>query len=127
MKQPKDINIFIVDDNPFCLHLYETQLQNNGFEQITIFSDAEACLTEATTQPDVVFVDHDMSPMNGIELMKAMKIISPQTMVVFVSAQRHVKKAIEALRNGANEYIVKDGSETTQMLQTVHQLVYKIN
>lgn len=121
MKNHKDVNIFIVDDNLFCLNLYQTNLANHGFEKVSTFDNSIECLQQLHHQPDIVFVDHDMQPINGLELMKQIKHEHANTLVVFVSAQRHVKNAIAALQQGADEYIVKDGTETTKMLETIHQ------
>ena len=73
MKNQKDISIFIVDDNPFCLDLYQTYLYNKGFDKIATFTNSEDCLAQLHLVPDVVFVDHDMQPTNGLDLMKKVK------------------------------------------------------
>jgi len=121
MKNQEDIKVFIVDDNPFCLDLYQTYLYNQGYKHVSTFSNSEDCLAKLSHQPDIVFVDHDMQPINGLELMKKIKAELPAVVVVFVSAQRHIKKAIHIIQQGADDYIVKDGNETNQILHSINQ------
>lgn len=100
--------IFLVDDDPFCLSLMEHILKTNGYEEVYTFDSGAACLNALTDEPDVVFLDQVMGNVSGTDTLKAIKRFNPDIYVVFVSGQQQVEVAVESLKFGAFDYIVKD-------------------
>lgn len=77
--------IFMVDDNPFSLHLYQQHLMNLGYTDIMIFDNRIACLNSLSEQPDVIFLNHGMDVLIGVEVLKKIKPVDPEIHVVFIS------------------------------------------
>ena len=102
-----DMKIFIVDDDIFCLALYQQLLRNLGYSDVTPFNSGEECLEHLAEQPDLVFLDYNMEGMNGIEVLKRIKAANPATMVYIISGQENAAVGEEAIQHGALDYIVK--------------------
>ncbi len=127
----KKYKIFIVDDNIFSLGMYERNLINLGYEDITTFSSGVEMLLKLVEGPDIIFLDHQMHPINGLEVLKLIKRFDPHIYVVMVSGQENLSIAIESLHHGAFDYIIKDDNENDKMkdvivrIQTIHYLLLK--
>ena len=108
METNNTLKIFLVDDEPYCLHLYAQYLNNLGYTHIQYFSKSADCLDQLTLEPDLVFLDYNMDDLNGIELLKKIKHFDPNIIVVFISGQAEINVAVNALKYGAFDYIIKE-------------------
>lgn len=111
METTAALKIFIVDDDLFSLSLYEQHLKNLGIEDVTGFSNGTDCLDQLILQPDLIFLDHNMDIMNGVEVLRRIKRFNPNIQVVFISGQEDVATAVNSLKYGAFDYIVKGGDD----------------
>ena len=102
-----DLKIFLVDDDIFCLTLYEQFLRNLGYTNVKSFNAGDDCLAELKEQPDLIFLDYNMEGLNGIEVLKKIKAVDPAIMVYIITGQESSVVAVEAIKNGAMDYIVK--------------------
>ena len=116
-------NFFLVDDDIFCANLYEQYLKNLNYENITYFSNGIECLNNLYLQPDIIFLDHNMEDMTGFEVLKKIKRINPNIYVVMISAQENVKTAVDALKYGAFDYIVKDDKVYEKMTLIISNII----
>ena len=66
----KDQKVFIVDDNEMTALLYEQFIRNLGFEEVTTFNDGMSCLNALIDEPKIIFLDHEMGTMDGLEILK---------------------------------------------------------
>jgi DNA-binding NtrC family response regulator len=120
-----DLKIFIVDDDIFCLTLYEQFLRTLGYTDITSFNCGDEVLAQIKEQPALVFMDYNMEGMNGIDVLKKIKTIDPDIMVYIISGQENSQVAKEALQHGALDYVVKSSFSPEKMgaiMQRVEQL-----
>jgi DNA-binding NtrC family response regulator len=120
-----DMKIFVVDDDIFCLTLYEQFLRNLGYSDMTSFNAGDECLHKIKEGPALVFMDYNMEGMNGIEVLKKIKAINPRIMVYIISGQENSQVAKEALQHGALDYVVKTSLSPDKMgviMQRVEQL-----
>ena len=111
MENIKKFKIFLVDDDPFCLSLYEQHLVNLGHSDVTTFDNGTDCLNSLTDTPDIIFLDHNMDVLTGFELLKKIKRFNPNLYVVMISGQDNMKTAVDALKYGAFDYIIKGDRE----------------
>jgi DNA-binding NtrC family response regulator len=107
MARYPDMKIFVVDDDIFCLTLYEQLLRNLGYTEITPFTSGDDCLAGLSNQPGLVFLDYNMEGLNGIEVLKRIKTFDPSIMVYIISGQEDAEIATAAVQHGALDYIVK--------------------
>ncbi len=109
---PKDI--LIVDDCKFTTNLLSQCMKELGYDVHTALSAEEAVsFLEMHEPPDLFFVDWIMPGMSGVEFvawLRAQKR-TQATPVLMVTAQRDLAQIVEALKSGANEYIMKPFSK----------------
>jgi two-component SAPR family response regulator len=107
MKTKNELSIFLVDDDLFSLELYHQVLNNLGYTNIASFEKSSDCLNKLIEQPDVIFLDYNMDNLNGIDILKKIKRFNPNILVLFISAQKEIQVAVDSLKYGAFDYIVK--------------------
>lgn len=103
-------DILIVDDCKFTTKVLAQCMQDLGYEVHTALSAEEAVqFLEMHEPPSLFFVDWIMPGMSGVEFVAWLRSQSPTqtTPVLMVTAQRDLSQIAEALRSGANEYIMK--------------------
>ena len=125
MENTNKFKIFLVDDDHFCLNLYEQHLNNLGHTDVTTFDNGTACLNSLTKNPEIIFLDHNMDVLNGFELLIKIKRFNPNIFVVMISGQENMKTAIDALKYGAFDYIIKDDQEA-EKIENVLQRITEI-
>lgn len=111
----KDYKIFLVDDNNFSLHLYQQHLRKEGFQDIHLFEDGHTCLNNLTLQPQIIILDHGLPDMSGLEVLRRIKRLNPDIYVVMLSGQSDLMVAVESLKHGAFDYIMKDNNELDKL------------
>jgi len=130
MESIKQLKIFVVDDNTLTLALYEQHLSNLGYHDVTIFENGTDCLNQLTCNPTVILLDHQMSVLSGFEVLKKIKRYDPEIFVVMVSGQDNLKTAVDAMKYGAFDYIIKNLDDTnciTEVLQRVEMIIEEMN
>ncbi|MCC9137359.1 sigma-54-dependent transcriptional regulator [Pontibacter silvestris] len=101
-------NIFILDDDVWYSELLEYHLSLNPDYHIKKFHAAKECLDSLFERPNVVTLDYSLPDKNGAEVLKKIREMSPDTQVVVISGQEDVATAVDLLKKGAYDYIVKD-------------------
>lgn len=114
----ESLSVFIVDDDAFCRNLYEQHILNMGYNRIMLFSNGQDCLNQLTEQPDIIFLDYRMEPLDGLELLRKIKRVNPDIYLVIISGQEDAQIAVNALKYGAFDYIIK-GDGDLQKIETV--------
>lgn len=107
--------IFLVDDDLFSLNVYRQNVENLGYNDVSLFLNGTICLNNLHQKPTVIFLDHNMDDLNGFEVLKKIKRYDPNIYVVIISAQENMKVAIDALKYGAFDYIIKGDNESEKM------------
>jgi DNA-binding NtrC family response regulator len=122
METNNAFKIFLVDDDPFCVSLYEQHLLNLGYSNVQTFTNGTDCLNSIIQEPDIIFLDHGMDILDGVEILKKVKRFNPNIFVVFISGQEDVQVAVNALKYGAFDYIVKGLNEEKRMVEVLHKI-----
>lgn len=118
MTSEQNLKFFIVDDDPFYRMLYNQYLLNLGFRNNVLMDNGDDCLNRLHMEPDVIFLDYNMPPSNGLEILRKIKKTNPNIYILLISGQTDVQVAVSALKYGAEEYIVK-GDEDLDMISGV--------
>ncbi len=122
MEKTNKFKIFLVDDDSFCMGVYLQHLGNLGYRDVTGFDNGPECLNHLTRQPDVIFLDHDMNHLTGIEVLKKIKRFNPDIFVVFLSGQEMIVTAVNALKYGAFDYIEKGDFTLEKMTKVLTKI-----
>lgn len=113
-------SILLVDDDPFILEGIGADLESQGFALTEANSGDRALELLAGQKFDLVITDLVMENVDGIEVLKKVKTLHPDTMVIILTGYGNMASAIEALRHEADDYLLKP-CESTEMLHRIHQ------
>lgn len=100
-------SILIVDDDQSMREFLEILLTREGYQVSLAGSGEEACRILGREVFDLVISDIRMKDIDGLEVLRKTKQISPETMVVMISAFATAETAVEAMREGAYDYVPK--------------------
>ncbi len=99
--------ILVIDDEINILKTIELSLSSSGYLP-EVFSDPVKALERSKEIIfDLAFIDLKMQPMNGLEVLAQLKINSPETTIVLMTAHGSIESAVEAIKKGAYDYITK--------------------
>lgn len=124
METQDQFKIFIVDDDIFCANVYEQYLLTTlNYTDITCYSNGNDCLNNLHLNPDIIFLDHNMEDITGFEVLKKIKRYNPNIYVVMISGQENMKTAIDALKYGAFDYVIKNKEVCEKIGQIIHKII----
>ena len=99
--------ILIVDDELIVRESLGGWLERDGHKVDRAASGEEALEKCASTRYDILLLDIKMEGMSGLEVLKKVKENDPDVSVVMITAYGSIPSAIEAMKNGAYEYLLK--------------------
>jgi len=123
MENSNQFKFFIVDDDIFCANMYEQYLLNLNYTDITYYNNGNDCLNNLNQKPDIIFLDHNMEDITGFEVLKKIKRQNPNIYVVMISGQENIKTAVDALKYGAFDYIIKDNMVCEKMNLIISKII----
>jgi two-component system response regulator HydG len=102
-----DITLLVVDDEPSNLTSIKKIFEREGMRVLTAENAKEALETVRRHRVQVVLTDLMMPGTSGAELLRAIKELSPDTEVVLMTAYGTVETAVQAMRDGAYDFVEK--------------------
>ena len=101
-------NIILVDDEKSELDAYSFLLQTMGLKRITTVEDSRNLMAVMeNSHPAIVFLDLNMPHKSGKEVLLELREIHPHTPVIICTANSDIEMAVECLKLGAHDYLVK--------------------
>lgn len=109
MKIDKSQAIYVVDDDKPLNGMICKFLEKQGFKNVKSFYTGEDVLGyfKANEAP-IIIQDFDLPGINGIEVLTKTKVTHPKTDFIFLSGQSTIDVAVDSIKQGAFDYIVKD-------------------
>ncbi|MDO3424404.1 MULTISPECIES: sigma-54-dependent transcriptional regulator [Chryseobacterium] len=102
------VRIFLVDDDPFIGEMLKYHLQLNPDYEVFLYSSGKQCLSELYRNPDIICIDFGLPDIQGDDLFKQIKTLYPDLPIIVISGQENISVAIDFLKQGAKDYIVKN-------------------
>ena len=99
--------LLVVDDDPVTVDLLKEVLSKEGYGVETALSGEEAITRGTDHLFDLIITDVRMGDKDGMDVLRSFKKISPETTVIMITAFGSIETAIEAIREGAFDYISK--------------------
>jgi len=112
-------SILLVDDEAIILKTMAGKLQDEGFEVFTASNGVEALKIFEANIIHLVITDLMMEGIDGISVLKKIKAKSPKTAVIILTGYGELSSAIDALRLGADDYLLKPCD--------LNELLFRIN
>jgi DNA-binding NtrC family response regulator len=120
--------IYIVDDEPLQRELLADHLGNMPAYEIHSFGTGEECLAAIKVRiPTIVFLDYYLNSqvkdaMDGTEILQEIKSLAPAIEVVMISGQDKIEVAVNSMKHGAFDYIVKGEGAFVRAEKTVFNI-----
>jgi two-component system, OmpR family, response regulator len=129
MKQVK--TIFIVDDDPMQSMMLQDYLSKYSTFDMHVYNSGEECVKNLHLDPQIVFLDYNFDKagrdaMNGIDILKEIKTQKPDTEVVMVSGQDRIDVAVNTMKYGAFDYIVKSESTFHRSENAIFNIIKRL-
>lgn len=109
--------ILVVDDEEIVRYSLVNILSAQGYEAEGVASAEEALSRLYTKDYNLVLTDLLMEGMDGLELLENIKVITPRTMVIVITGYGSIKTAVQALRLGVYDYLLKPCDEEELLLR----------
>ncbi len=127
----KDVRILVVDDEMIVREALSNYLREDGYEAIAVESGEEALKKVESERWNILFVDFKMPGMDGLEVLREVKKVTSDLPVIIITAYATVDSAVQAMKDGAYDYVVKpfDPEAIALLVEKVveHQRLVKEN
>lgn len=100
-------SVLVVDDEALTLRTIGRALEKEGLELFLATTGEEALQAVTDEKPDLILLDMVLPGIDGIEVLRQVKKNSPQAIVVMMSAYHMVDRAVEAMKLGAYDFLIK--------------------
>ncbi len=107
--------VFLVDDEPIQNEMLKDYLTERFIYDLLTFDNGEDAIEKMDLQPEIVILDfhlnsHNPEAKNGVDILKQIKEQWPETYVIMLSGQDRIDVAIETMKYGSYDYVVKGES-----------------
>lgn len=121
----KEPLIFVIDNNKNYRHLVVNALQAFNLNNILTFSEAKQSYAAMKQQPDLVILEYNLGgDLNGLEIMKNARMKFPATEFIFLSSKNDIALAVEAIKWGAADYIIKSKFALSSLMSRVEKILH---
>ncbi|MHC0054553.1 sigma-54-dependent transcriptional regulator [Actibacterium sp. D379-3] len=103
--------LLLIEDTPSLQMVYESVLRSAGHEVVSAGTAQEGLTQFRRLRPHVVLLDLMLPDRSGLDLMADLLDIQPETHVIVVTANGSINRAVEAMRGGAYEFLLKPFNE----------------
>ncbi len=100
-------SLLVIEDDPLQRRLIKENLEREGFVVMDVATGREALEWVRSYQVDIAVVDHNLGEENGVDVIQALLKQNPLITPIMVTAFGNVEKAVDAMKKGAYDYIVK--------------------
>ena len=112
------LNVLVVDDEVNIRKMLVTSLELDGHQVVAVSNGADARSESSRRSFDLTFLDLRLGAERGDELIPSLLAASPWTKVVVITAHGSIDSAVDAMRNGATDYLTKPFSPAQLRLVT---------
>jgi DNA-binding NtrC family response regulator len=112
------IRVLLIDDEHGYVYVLSKRLSKRGFEVGKASSGSEAFQILRQRSFDVAILDLKMTDMDGIEVLKVLKKMAPELVVIMLTGHGSAEAAHEGIRLGAYDYLTKP-CETEELIQKI--------
>lgn len=111
--------IFIVDDDPVFIKVLYHNFEMQKIKSVLDFQSGEGCIKALGKKPGLVLLDFSLDRLNGLDVLKQIKELSPRTKVIILTALKDEEVKNKCLAAGASDYINKDEDGLTYLREKI--------
>lgn len=117
--------ILIADDEAKIRKVMSLLLRDEGYEVLAVDNGVSAVAEAERFNPDLVLLDHQMPDMTGMEALKRIKDKRPATVIIIITAHGSISLAVNAIKEGAYDFIEKPFDNDHLLLTVRRAIEYK--
>ncbi len=121
-----NFKIFIVEDDPWYGELLKYHLSLNADFEVELFTSPMVFLDQIYRKPDLITIDYNMPEMNGDILFDHIKSFNNTIPVIVISGQNDISVALNIIKQGAAEYIIKDEHTKDVLWNSVNRILENV-
>jgi CheY-like chemotaxis protein len=122
------LRILYIEDNPddqlTLKHLLEKEMPIS-FDLFAAETGTDGLKKIEEERFDLIFLDYKLPDMTGIELLRELQNRKVETPIIFVTGKGSEKTAVEAMKLGVQDYIVKDETGPSRLLESIREIMLK--
>jgi PAS domain S-box-containing protein len=122
-----EVTILIVDDDRGLLHLIQEALMRDGFRAAAVSSGRDALAWLAANAADLLLLDLNLRDMRGRDLIRELSLRSPPVPFIIITGQGDERVAVEMMKSGAMDYLVKDAEFLGFLPAVVRRVVEQVD
>jgi DNA-binding NtrC family response regulator len=115
----KTLKIYIIEDDPWYGQILLHHLSLNPDYDLHLFTSGREALAEIYKNPDIVCMDFGLPDISGDKLLKEIKSRNANIQVVVISGQEEISVAVDLIKTGAKDYIIKDEHTKEQLWKSI--------
>jgi two-component system, NtrC family, response regulator AtoC len=125
MSRAQNYKVFVVEDNDWFNKMIVHSLSQNPDINVKSFFNGADVLKSLHEIPDVITLDYKLPDTTGNELLKKIKDFNSKIEVIIISEQNDIEVAVELLKQGAYDYLVKSPDMHSRLFNNVNKLLQK--
>lgn len=120
--------LFVIDDDPIQVEMIKDYIKDRYVFEVKAYSDGESAMADIKREkPEIIVLDYHLSSQkadakNGIEVLKEVSNVSPNTKVFMFSGKDDMAIATESIKYGAFDFIVKGPTAFDKLERTINRL-----
>lgn len=119
--------VFLVDDEPIQNEMLKDYLSERFNYTFNLYDNGEEAIKNMGLQPEIIILDYHLSAhiadaKNGVQILQEIKEAYPEVHVVMVSGQDKIQVAVDSMKYGAYDYIVKGETAFQRMENTLNRI-----
>jgi DNA-binding NtrC family response regulator len=116
------LKIFVVEDDEWYCEFISYNLQLDDEYEIIKFHNGQDCLSKLKDNPDIITLDYQLPDLTGEEILRKIKDYNPDIEVIIISEQEKIETAVDLLKLGAFDYIVKSKDIRDRVLNVLRNI-----
>ncbi|MDD5723085.1 MAG: diguanylate cyclase [Syntrophales bacterium] len=121
---PQKTKILIVDDDAFVREMLSQILESGDYRVVSAENGADALdQYHKDSGIDLIVSDMNMPGVNGLDLISSLRHAEQDVPIIILTATNKIKIAIEAMKMGANDYLIKDENIQDTILMSVERVM----
>jgi len=118
----KPLKVFVVEDETMYNRMVSYVFKLNPDHEVHSFKTGQECLENLHLNPDIISLDYSLPDMTGAEILEKITAFNNAIKVIVLSGQTEIQVALNLLKKGAYEYIVKDDDTKEKLLNAVERI-----
>lgn len=115
--------VYVLEDDEWYNKMLCHAISLNPEYEVQGFRTGQELLKALHRRPHVITLDYRLPDTDGLEMLKKIKAVAPSTEVIVISEQDDIETAVDLLKHGANDYLVKSKAIRDRLLHVIQKVV----